>query len=342
MSNVISTNASLYCRYVDDIFVIVNSEANLILLRDILQQKSVLKFSYEIGFNKLPFLDVNIEIISGKFITSVHTKDTSSGDCLNYKSECPDKYKVGVIYALILRAYKVSSDWQLFDAEIQRLKPLLANNGYPTALVESTIKRYLDKKITNIPNQEMNDPIKIYYANQMNSQYKKDEKVLGDIIKRHVKTVDNDDRIQLNVYYTNKRTSSLFMKNNVAERKGLLRRSSVVYKIECPFEDCELQNCFYLGQTRNTISKRLTYHLQDGALKEHVSKHHHATLTRQNLEDHISVVAALQDYHRLSIYEALMILKLRPSINRQQDNFHNPLKLFARASRSNNRLHVQV
>jgi len=184
--------------------------------------------------------------------------------------------------------------------------------------------------------------LKIYYANQMNCQYKKDEKVLRDIMKRHLKTMNNNDHLQLNVYYSNKRTSSLLMKNNIAERKELLRRSSVVYQIQCPIEDCELQNGIYLGQTRNTLSKRLTYHLQDGAMKDHVMKYHNRTLTRQDLEDHISVVASLQDYQRLSIYKALMILKLRPDINRQQDNFHNPLKLFARAGRTIHRLHVPL
>ena len=52
------------------------------------------------------------------------------------------------------------------------------------------------------------------------------------------------------------------MKNYLRSDRSELGASSVVYEIECPVEDCAPQAPIYIGYTLNTVSKRLTYHLQ--------------------------------------------------------------------------------
>ena len=50
---------SVYCRYVDDIFVIVRNEEHLITLKERMEAGSVLNFTYETSINgKILFLDV--------------------------------------------------------------------------------------------------------------------------------------------------------------------------------------------------------------------------------------------------------------------------------------------
>jgi hypothetical protein len=114
-----------YCRYVDDIFLNVASEEQLLWIKSNMENISVLKFTYEINnVNKLNFLDVHINISEDKqsFVTSVYTKETNNGDCLNFLSLCPFRYKIGVIKTMLHRAYCISSTWELFDLEIRRLK----------------------------------------------------------------------------------------------------------------------------------------------------------------------------------------------------------------------------
>ena len=99
----------IYVRYIDDIFVLVRCKEELVQLQSIFQQHSVLKFSYELGINsKLPFLDVLVDNNGSRFGTSVYHKPTDQGRCLNYKSECPDKYKLSVINNYLNRAFKIS------------------------------------------------------------------------------------------------------------------------------------------------------------------------------------------------------------------------------------------
>ena len=77
--------------------------------------------------------------------TSVHTKPTNSGNLLNYLSECPDKYKTGVINTLLHLARKICSDNTLFLCEVDRIKQLFINNNYPMSVINDCVKAYLEK-----------------------------------------------------------------------------------------------------------------------------------------------------------------------------------------------------
>ena len=102
----------IYCRYVDDIFVDVESVDHLNKIIKKLEANSVLKFTFELSVqNRLPFLDVMVSQDGTKFATSVYRKPTDAGKCLNGKSECPSRYKTSVIRAFIRRAVKNCSSW---------------------------------------------------------------------------------------------------------------------------------------------------------------------------------------------------------------------------------------
>ena len=57
----------------------------------------------------------------------------------------------------------------------------------------------------------------------------------------------------------------------------------VLQEIDCPVEDCELLKAYYIGQTQNSISRRMTEHLQNGVLKDYVRNSHINNLTRLEL-----------------------------------------------------------
>ena len=45
------------------------------------------------------------------------------------------------------------------------------------------------------------EQLKLFYENQMNYQYKKDEKIIKDIIKKNVKSIDDNKVICIIIYY---------------------------------------------------------------------------------------------------------------------------------------------
>jgi hypothetical protein len=145
----------IYCRYVDDIFVTLKNESNLQWIKSEMEKKSILKFTYEINDdNTLHFLDVYIKISGDKqnFITSIFTKETNNGDCLNYISLCPFRYKVGVIKTFLHRAFNICSDWESFHLEVERIKQLLINNNYPTPVIDKTIRNFMNTKFNTNKN----------------------------------------------------------------------------------------------------------------------------------------------------------------------------------------------
>ena len=102
----IDIKPSMFCRYVDDIYVAIRNEEHLQHLKHQFEGNSILNFTHEINANKLSFLDFDIEIINNQYNLSVFRKATDSGKCINPKSECPDRYMSSAIRSYIHRAYK--------------------------------------------------------------------------------------------------------------------------------------------------------------------------------------------------------------------------------------------
>jgi hypothetical protein len=294
-----------------------------------LQESSVLRFTYELGINNhLPFLDVNINVSQGTFKTSVYVKETNQGDCLNFKSQCPEKYKTGVIKTLLHRGYNISSDRETLHIEINRIKQLLTNNGFPMHVIDEEVRRFLDMK-SNQTTIQTKTTHQLFYENQMNPNYKIDERILKSILKDKLICKNTSERVQLNVYYKNRKSHNLFMKNNISSYNSSdLNRSHVVYKINCKLEDCELRNSYYIGHTQSTIAKRMSFHVQDGAVKQHYIQYHEMRPTRNDILEKTTVLFSNRSSLRLKIYEALCILQQSPSHNRQHEIFVNSLLLY--------------
>ena len=327
----ISSKPPLYTRYVDDIFVIT-TKTNLLKLKDLMESNSKLRFTYEepIGAT-LPFLDILISKRDTEFETKVYKKKTDAGKCLNYESECPDRYKKAVITAYINRAIHVCSSREVLDEELNRVTQLLVNNNFPQYLVQREIKKMLVKYNENKENVETKmGSIKLFYQNQMNDGYKMDEKVLNKIIKDNVKSTDPEKKVSLNVYYRSLKTKNLIMKNNMNPPKREIDKTNVIYEYRCPFEDCNLynKNNSYIGFTKCTLTRRIAYHIQNGAIKAHNLLCKNQRIKRPQIVNNIKILYQINDVRRLENMEALLINTLNPELNKQDTGKVRKLKLW--------------
>ena len=67
-----SLKPKLYCRYIDDCFLVLDDISQIDNLISVFENESVLKFTSEIGNNaSLNFLDVHLEKFHDHFLTSV-------------------------------------------------------------------------------------------------------------------------------------------------------------------------------------------------------------------------------------------------------------------------------
>lgn len=309
---------SIYCRYVDDVFVDVRDVEHLHKVVEVMQQNSVLKFTYELSLEgKIPFLDVLVHNEAGRFKTTVYRKSTDTGRCLNAESECPSRYKASVIKSFIRRAIKYCSTWHELHVEFTRIKQILVNNGYSNTEIDDEIRKHLNRVSTEQGDNAKKNHILLYYRNYMSPAYKVDERVIHDIISDCVKCKSPNDRLKLEIYYQNKKTHNLILKNNPMSGGDKLKRANVVYQFFCPHEDCRLHSVSYIGSTTTSLSRRLTMHLREGSPKEHMHQRHSSKLTRKQLTENTIIIASTNAVNRLRILEALHIKDKTPSINKQ-------------------------
>lgn len=112
--------------------------------------------------------------------------------------------------------------------------------------------------------------------------------------------------------------------DNMSKRKmiqkmnGHLQKTNVIYQFNCPEEGCRLlHQDKYIGVTTTSLSKRLTMHKQQGAVKDHMSKEHGIAITRQMLVENTEILCSCNDQRRLWVLEALYIREYSPHINKQ-------------------------
>ena len=94
--------------------------------------------------NKLSFLDVEVIREQGKFTTTVYRKPTFSGVYSNFESFLPSVYKFGMVYTLVYRCFRISSNWTQFHTELTFLKGIFRKNGYPENFIDKCFKKFLN------------------------------------------------------------------------------------------------------------------------------------------------------------------------------------------------------
>ena len=165
----------------------------------------------------------------------------------------------------------------------------------------------------------------------MNNRYKEDERVLKRIVSENVTLKDNRDRLKLVIFYKNMKSRNLVMRNNCTKKPREFAKTHVVYKFRCKKGDCEHlppRETTYWGLTTDTTSRRLSFHLQNGAIRKHCEAKHGSMITRKELEKFTSIEYVERDVYRLEILEALIINAGDYEINRQDTGKKRILKLY--------------
>ena len=137
----------LYRRYVDDLFLLFDNEYQANSFLNYLNNKHPkINFTFKSeANNNLNFLDISIHKHNQKFTTSIYRKPTFTGLGTNFFSFTPFIYKLNSIKTLIYRAYHISSSYFQFNQEINFLRKYFTDNLFPSHLVDSATKKFLNK-----------------------------------------------------------------------------------------------------------------------------------------------------------------------------------------------------
>ena len=202
------------------------------MIRRAFEMSSVLRFTCEFPQDGVsPFLDVRMRQDRGGLRTSVYRKSTNLGLCLNGDSECPSKYKTSVISSFVKRALSHCSAWNDVHQELEHITQQLVDNGYTDKVIQRVTRTTLDRWYAEEDNnaEDTKRKVKLFYRGFMHKDYKKDEVIMRRIVSSNVAASNPDSEIDLIIYYKNKRTSQMLMKNSPQVDEDPLKKHGVIY-----------------------------------------------------------------------------------------------------------------
>ena len=166
--------------------------------------------------------------------------------------------------------------------------------------------------------------------NFMNPSYKKNEDAIKKILKNNVRVVNPNEHYKLIIYYKSTKTRDLIMKNNLTPKLRELARTNLVYDFTCSIDACThlpIRERRYSGLTTCTLSRRLSLHLQKGAIQKHCESVHGRPITRKEIVSMTKARYYVSDIRKLEILEALIIRLEDPELNKQDTGKVRFLKL---------------
>ena len=100
---------------------------------------------YEPSTNSCNFLDLNISVQNGKFVTDLYGKHTDKSRALLPSSAHPNHITTNIIYSMAFRLLRICSGEENFNKRLIELKEeFLMTRGYKSNIIDGQFKRILE------------------------------------------------------------------------------------------------------------------------------------------------------------------------------------------------------
>ncbi|KAL9976394.1 hypothetical protein ACROYT_G013692 [Oculina patagonica] len=256
---------AFYKRYVDDtLSAMPDVETSSEFLITLNNSHPSINFTMELEENgRLPFLGMDIIRNGCHLDTKVYRKPTDTGLLLHYHSHVDVRYKRSLLNTVLNRAFKLSSSWKLFHQECERLKVTFSRLCYPEELVQSTIRQFIESKVSEgEPTQqndlEKQDPIRIVLPFKDQKSANSVRRQLGDLSRKI--------KVDISPVYTSRK-----IKDEIKVREDkppLVNQQCVVYNFQC-----NLCDAGYVGYTCRHLHQRIEEH-KGSAIGKHLKEQH--------------------------------------------------------------------
>lgn len=326
----------IWLRYVDDVFASLDNKNDATRILEYLnQQHPNIRFTIEHEQDgKLPFLDTLVYRGQTTYHTTIYRKKTFTGVYLNWTSLTSKKYKIGLIYCLMDRIWKICTEIEDRCEEVKKLKIILARNEYPEYVVNREIEKFVSNRTLEVskpvyaldkPSVGVEPPVTRSKTAALQQQPEAkltrflvlpfvSQKAEG--FAKRLKRLVNDfyPQVDFNVAFrTPDEIGKHFpYKDNI---KTNAQRSLVVYRIKCKHQGCDAS---YIGKTERILKHRIDEHKKkpDSACYQHEKENVGHVMDYDDVE----IIDSADSNSKLLCKELLHIVKKKPSLNRQLGN----------------------
>ena len=265
-------NIESYCRFVDDIYLVVRKGTKNDILNDMNSFDPLfLKLTIqEIENNSLVFLDTSIFIDNnGKLQLKMYRKPNNSDVKINYKCAImPKKYKLSSLSGDIFRCFYTTTTPEELEIALNNMSNLYINNNYPKNLIKNKIMEIRNRNFTSNANKKerekeiMENPEK-HYNLCLSFSAQRCEKISHKIINLVKKFTPE---YKLNICWKSEKLSKFYsprLKLSIPE----FEKTGSVYEFVCK---CKIN---YIGETQRRLTTRISEHNQrsnTGAISDHI------------------------------------------------------------------------
>ncbi|UYV78356.1 hypothetical protein LAZ67_16001063 [Cordylochernes scorpioides] len=306
--NSLKNDVYYFKRYVDDSILFINQGSEQKILDTFINLLPDINYSMEVDNNKsINFLDMNLSYSNNNITTSIYKKPTHTGTYWNFSSQHHFSQKVGLVKALIYRAFTLINDTTKRNIEINNIKKELINEDFPIKLINRIIEDMNQKYENNTLIQNLkckNKEAKFISLPFINQKFARN---FTNIFKKYGK---------MNIAWKPCNPISQYL--NQHKNTQLTERAGLIYEVKC--EKCDQS---YVGQTSRTLKERMENHkyalkwdrIQNSALVEHRRDTGH---NKFNLENPRTLDYE-KKYYKRQFKEAFFIQKSCASINRMEE-----------------------
>ena len=300
-----------YRRYVDDTLTAMPCQSAANGFLDKLNSiHPSLHFTMEIATNgKLPFLGMLLEKNGSQISTCVYRKPTDKGLLLHYQSHMDHRYKTGLLKTMLNRAYRLSSSWQLFFDECEKLKNVFKRLKYPEGLINKTVKIFVDsvqsdvQKTPQAQRQEKTVRIVLPYKDQKSA----------DVLRRRLKDLSvKIGNAEIVPVFINRKVES-HLKHRES-KPDVINNQCVIYHFKCGLCDMD-----YIGFTTRHLHQRIEEHKSpSSSIGRHMRDQHDQD--KPDIKEHFKVLKKCKSKFDCLVHEMLYIREREPSLNKQSDS----------------------
>ena len=297
-------------RYVDDVFCIWSGTQRQLnqFLNHINSLFPTIKFTLETEQeNSINFLDLTILKTSNRLEFSIYRKPTQTDCIIPASSQHPLSHKHAALHSMIHRLIKTPLSPPNYNNELNIIKQIALNNGYPLSLVQNILKNKIRKHSLSlifpiIPTQKQPSYSKLLFTGEASINISK------------VIMPATDSKI---AFYThNSLAKSLINSKNKIEPLS----KSGGYRLNCA--TC---NKFYIGQTGRNFFTRFREHKREiekddckSSFAEHLKDENHFC----NFDNNFKILHSL---HKCKKLDTLEIIEIKRSMNTDSTNLLNDI-----------------